>query len=191
MTHMAFGQIISFGGCGAFFCSFACFHAKDRSALCWILFGIERSQFCAAGPSRMLSIGFGSSRVPFRQGCLQVDVFTPRDATEHWDVFVEGQGGFDNMPGTFQVSHTVNCSKRWSGTYCVWYSYVSSFHHTFYGWKKPPRKPIQYDTIWLYIYFTQCIWNVQSTPDHDLGSVINLYVYIDTHFTMYLFCFTK
>ena len=46
-------------------CSFACFCAKDRSALCWILFGIERSQFCAAGPSRMLSIGFGSSWVPF------------------------------------------------------------------------------------------------------------------------------
>lgn len=76
-TYMAFGQIISFGGCGVFFCSFACFRAKDRPAFCLILrnllpcaaeqetFGIERSQFCAAGPSRMLSIGFGSSRVPF------------------------------------------------------------------------------------------------------------------------------
>ena len=131
-TYMAFGQIISFGGCGVFFCSFACFRAKDRPAFCLILrnllpcaaeqetFGIERSQFCAAGPSRMLSIGFGSSRVPFLcqkkrgvwQGCLQVDVFTPRDATGHWDVFVEGEGGFDNMSGTFQVSYTVNCSKR-------------------------------------------------------------------------------
>ena len=51
------------------------------------------------------------------------------------------------------------------------------------------------NTIWyfmiMFIYFTQCIYNVQSTPDHDLGSVINLYVYLDIHFTMYLFCFTK
>ena len=61
-------------------CSFACFPAKDRSvfllslkkspSMCgWVRdiwhWMVSMISLCAAGPSRMLSIGFGSSRVPF------------------------------------------------------------------------------------------------------------------------------